>query len=102
MMLYKITKIIVSSPDGDTEYFGIVAGVLQGDALTSYLSIICLHNVLKTSIDLMKENGFKREKAKSRRYPAEIITDADYVDERAIFWHISQASRAIIYVWSIT
>ena len=31
----------------------------------------------------MKENGFKQEK-KSRRYPAQTITDADYADDIAL------------------
>ena len=39
----------VRSPDGDTEYFDIVAGVLQGDTLAPYLFIICLDYVLKKS-----------------------------------------------------
>ena len=30
-ILYRNTKVKVRSPDGDTEYFDIVAGVLQGD-----------------------------------------------------------------------
>ena len=42
MILYRNTKVKVRSPDGDTEYFDIVAGVLQGDTLASYLFIICL------------------------------------------------------------
>ena len=33
MMLYRNTKVIVRSPDGDTDYFDLVAGVLQGDTL---------------------------------------------------------------------
>ena len=32
-ILNKNTKVKVLSPDGDTEYFDIVAGVLQGDTL---------------------------------------------------------------------
>ena len=36
MMLYKNTKVNVHSPDGNTEYFDIVAGVLQGDTLVQY------------------------------------------------------------------
>ena len=43
--------------------------------------IICLDYVLRTSIDLMKENGFKLAKGRSRRYPAHTITDEDYVDD---------------------
>ena len=40
MMLYRNTKVKVRSPDGDTDYFDIVAGVLQGDTLAPYLFII--------------------------------------------------------------
>ena len=42
MMLYKNMKVKVRSPNGDTDYFDIVAGVLQGDTLTPSLFIICL------------------------------------------------------------
>ena len=31
MMLYKNTKVKFRSPDGETDYFDIVAGVLQRD-----------------------------------------------------------------------
>ena len=31
MMLYKNMNVKVRSPDGDKDYFNIVAGVLQGD-----------------------------------------------------------------------
>ena len=77
MMLHKNTKAMVrSSEDGDIN-IGIVAGVLLGDIFASYL-LICLDYVLRISIDLIKENGFTLEKAKSRRYLAETITNADY------------------------
>ena len=33
MMLYRNRKTKVRSPDGDTDYFNIVAGVLQGDTI---------------------------------------------------------------------
>ena len=66
-MLYRNTKVNVRYPDEDTDYFHIVAGVLQGDILVPYPFIICLDKVL---IDKMKENDFKLTKEKSRRYPA--------------------------------
>ena len=84
MILYRNTKVKVRSPDGDTEYFDLVAGVLQGDMLTPYLIIICLDYVLRTSIDKIRENGFKLMKKRSRRYPAKTITDADYADDVAL------------------
>ena len=84
MMLYKNTKVEVRSTNGDTDYFDIVAGVLQRDTLAPYLFIICLDYVLRTSIDLMKGNNFKLAKERSRRYPAQTITDADYADNIAL------------------
>ena len=75
MMLYKNTKVKVCSLDGDTVYFDIVAGVLRGDTLASYLFIICLDYVLRMSIDIMKDNGFKLAKKRSIKYPAQTIMD---------------------------
>ena len=49
-ILYRNTKVKIRSPDGDTEYFNIVAGVLQGDTLAPYRFIICLDYVLRTSM----------------------------------------------------
>ena len=60
-ILYRNTKVKVRSPDGDTEYFDIVAGVLQGDTLAPYLFIICLDFVLRTSIDKMASNWRRKE-----------------------------------------
>ena len=76
-IFYRSTKVKIRSPEGDTEYLDIVAGVLQGDTLAPYLFIICLDYVLRTSIDKIKVNGFERIKKRSRRYPAKKITDAD-------------------------
>ena len=68
-ILYKNTKVKVRSPDGDTEYFDIVAGVLQRDTLTPYLFIICLDYVLRTSIDKIRENSFELTKKKKQKVP---------------------------------
>ena len=69
-MLYRNTEVKIRSPDGDTDYFDIVAGVLQGDLLAPYLFIICLDFELRTPIDRMKENSFKltKEKAELTRH----------------------------------
>ena len=57
MILDRNTKVKVRSPDGDTEYFDIVAGVLQGDTLAPYLFVICLDYVLRASIDKIREEA---------------------------------------------
>ena len=80
-ILYRNTKVKVRTPDGNTEYFDIVAGVLQGDTLAPYLFIIYLDYVLRTSIDKIREKGFELTKKRSRRFPAKTVTDADYADD---------------------
>ena len=97
MMLYKNTKVKVHSPDGDTDYFDIVAGVLQGDTLAPYLFIICLDYVLKMSIDRMKENSFKLTKERSRRYPTQTITDMDYVDDIALLANTPAQAKTLLH-----
>ena len=80
----KNMKVKVRSLDGDTDYFDIVAGVLQGNTLAPYLFIICLDYVLRTSIDQMKDSGFKLAKERSRRYSEQTIMDANYADDIAL------------------
>ena len=96
-ILYRNTKVKVRSPDGDTEYFDIVAGVLQGDTLAPYLFIICLDYVLRTSIEKIKENGFELTKKRSRRYPATTITDADYADDIAILANTPDQAETLLH-----
>ena len=97
MMLYKNTNVKVRSLNGDTDYFNIVAVVLQWDTLAPYLLIICLDYVLRTSIDKMKDNSFKLEKERSRRYPAQTITDADFADDIALLANIPAQAETLLH-----
>ena len=92
MILYRNTKVKVRSPDGDTEYFDIVAGVLQGDTLAPYLFIICLDYVLRTSIDKIREmaSSWLREEAKT-------ITDADYADDLALLANTPNQAEKLLH-----
>ena len=96
MILSRNNKVKVRSPDGDTDYFYIVAGVLQGDTLAPYHFIICIDYVLRTSIDKIKENGFELTKKRSRRYPAKTITNADYADDIAILADTPAQSEGLL------
>ena len=90
-------KVKVQSPDGDTEYFDIVTGVLQGDTLAPYLFIICLDYVLRTSIDKIRENSFKLTKKRSRRYPAKTITDANYANDIVILANTPNQAETLLH-----
>ena len=96
MMLYKNTKVKVHSPDGDIDYFDIVEGVLQGDTLAPYLFIICIDYVLRTSIDTMKDNGFKLAKERSKRYPTQIFTNTDYTDDIALLANTPAKAESLL------
>ena len=63
MMLYRNTKSRFAHWM-ETDFFDIVAGILQGNTLPSYLFIICLDYLLRTSIDPIKENGFTLKEGK--------------------------------------
>ena len=93
MMQYKNMKVKIPSPDGNSDYFDIVASVMLEDTLSSYQFIICQDYVLRTSIDLMKENCFKLAKERSQRYPNQTITDADYADNIAILGNTSAKAK---------
>ena len=90
-------KVKVRSPDGDTDYFVIVADVLQGDTLAPYLFIICLDYVHRTSIDKMKDYGFKLTKERSRRYPAQTITDVNYAEDIELLENTSTQAEALLH-----
>ena len=96
-ILYRNTKVKVRSLDGDTEYFDIVAGVLQVDTLAPYLFIICLDYALRKSIDKIKENGFELTKKRSRRYPAKTVIDADYADNIAILANTPNQAETLLH-----
>ena len=96
MILNRNTKVKVRSPDGDTDYFDIVVGVLQGDTLAPYLFIICLDYVLRTLIDKIKENGFELTK-RSRRYLTKTITDTNYTDDIALLENAPAQAEILLH-----
>ena len=98
MMLYKNTKSLVRSPDGDTAFFEILAGVLQGDTLAPFLFIICLDYVLRTSVDIHNQLGLTLQTANGRRHPAVKATDADYADDLAFFSDTIEGAEKLLHI----
>ena len=79
MMLYKNTKVKVRSPDEDTDYFNIVAGVQQGNTLAPY------------------QKSFMLTKGRIRRYSAQTTTDADYADDIALLANKSTQAESLLH-----
>ena len=64
---------------------------------TPYLFIISLDYVLRTSIDLMKDNGFKLAKERSRRYPAQTIMVVDYTDDIVLLANTPAQAETLLH-----
>ena len=69
--------------------------MLKEDTQAPYLFIICPGYVLRTSTDIMKENGFKLVKERSRRYPAKNITDVVYADDIAFLANTPTKAKSL-------
>jgi len=83
--MYKNTFAKIISPDGETDTFEIMAGVLQGDTLAPYLFVIVVDYVMRTALEGKEEElGFKLKKRQSRRIPATVVTDMDFADDIAL------------------
>ena len=83
--MYKDTFARVLSPDGETAWFQILAGVLQGDTLAPFLFIIVLDYALRKAIDGQElELGFPVTPTRSRRHQAIVQTDLDFADDIAL------------------
>ena len=99
MMLYRNTKVKVCTSHWDTDYLNIV-----GDTLAPYLFILCLDDVLRTSIDKIKENSVKLTKERSRRYPAHTIMDADYANNIVFLANTPTQAKTMLHSleWAVT
>jgi len=98
--LYENTTARVVTPDGETDLFNIVAGVLQGDTLAPYLFAIVLDHVMRQAVgNKVHELGFEIERRKSRRHPAVAISDLDFADDIALLSEeITQAQQLLLRV----
>ena len=56
-----------------------------------------LIQIIRISIDKIKENDFELTKKKSRRYPAKTITDTDYADDIAILANTPNQAETLLH-----
>jgi hypothetical protein len=83
--IYTNSSALVISPEGDSEPFQILAGVLQGDTLAPFLFIVVLDYIMRHALkDINHCTGIVIEERKSRRYPELRLHDLDFADDIAL------------------
>ena len=83
--MYENTRARVITPDGPTEVFEILAGVLQGDTLAPFIFAIMIDYAMRQAISDQQEMlGFTIKARKSRRIPPIVISDLDFADDIAL------------------
>ena len=87
----------VTSPDGDSLWFRILAGIMQGDTLAPYLFIIVLDYALIKALEGKEDLGFTLAPRRSCRHPAKTITDLDYADDLATLCDTIQDAQKLMY-----
>ena len=97
---YASTRARVTSPDGVTEFFDILTGVLQGDTLAPFLFVIVLDYALRKAIDSREEElGFTLVPRKSRQVSPVTITDMNFADDIALISNtVEQAQELLLSV----
>ena len=96
--MYENTRAKVITPDGETDFFEIKAGVLQGDTLAPYLFAIVLDHVLRNTFSgREKELGFKLQRERSRRKPAVVVTDLDFADDLALLTEEIEQAQEVLH-----
>ena len=95
VMLYVNMKVMVLSPDGDTNFFGMKS--FKGETFATCMLIICRGYVLWISIDLIKESSFPLKKTRSRKYTTETMTDTDYTDDLVLHSNTPAQAESLLY-----
>lgn len=89
-IMYTDTIAKVLSSDGETDFFKILAGVLQGDTLAPFLFIIVVDYVMRSSVDGYEDLGLTITEGRTTRLPRKAnkstqecvrFTDSGYADD---------------------
>ena len=97
-LMYSKTMAKVISPDGETELFEILAGVLQGDTLAPYLFAIVIDYCMLRAINGDEERlGFTIERRRSRRIGPKTVTDVDFADDIALLAESIENARELLH-----
>ena len=83
------------TPDGETTFFQITAGVLQGYTLAPYLFIVALDYALREATK-DTSTDFMLEKRQGSRKPAVCIIYADFADDLALILNYMKQAQLFL------
>ena len=88
------------SPDGETDWFEITAGVLQGETLAPHLFTIVLDYAMRQALKAHgNPDGFTVEPIERRRHLPITVSDLDFADDiELILSHIDEARRLLLSI----
>ena len=100
--MYARTRAMVVTPNGDSEEFDILAGVMQGDTPAPFVFVIVLDYALRKAINGREQDlGLTLTPRRSRRPPAVVLTDLDYAHDISLLSnHMEQAQELLSRVES--
>ena len=95
--MYSGTRAKVVTPDGNTDEFDILAGVMQGDTLAPFIFIVVLDFALRRAISGHKVDlGFTLTPRRSSRYPAVALTDLDFADDISLLSNSTSQAQELL------
>ena len=104
MMFSNIAGQVLSA-DGDTEFFEILAGVLQTDTLALYLFIIALDYTMRQAVGNESNLGFTLDRSRSRRHPAKVVLNLWHLFCRqysSTIKHFRTSPAAVVSGWNMS
>ena len=90
-VLYKNSKSAVMVDRGLSDPFDVTTGVLQGDVLAPFLSVVLVDYLLKKATSQL-DSGVVTHPRHSRRHPVKSLNDLEFADDIAFLE--SSISRA--------
>ena len=97
-LIYEESSAQVLTPDGETSFFDILAGIFQGDTLAPFLFIIVLDYALRQAFEMSdSECGIVIEPRRGLRYPEIRIRDLAYADDIALLNKSIQLAENLLH-----
>ena len=96
-LTYNNLRARIKTTEGNTDYFRMFAGVMQGDTLAPYLFVIVLDYAMRKAITGREnELGLTLQHRQSSRFPEQSICDLDFADDIVLLSNEIEQARKLL------